>query len=191
MCVWAATFPDQNESSFFYACPHLFRSTSRFLRLCLHLVNLLHVFLCRSRSNRVEAWTRDVQFLLRQEPRPVAQLVGNMSTMRIMRKDWENIDKATNWIHQRAAPSHQPFALYVGLNLPHPYRTESMGPTAGGSTFRTSPYWLGKACSYFVHYFNVFVPLLLRYIVCFYINHSKMLSAYFTNTGVFRAHHCS
>ncbi|KAG8012128.1 Tetratricopeptide repeat protein 37, partial [Nibea albiflora] len=32
-------------------------------------------------SNRIEAWTRDVQFLLRQEGRPVTQLVGNMSTV--------------------------------------------------------------------------------------------------------------
>ncbi|XP_045892053.1 arylsulfatase K isoform X3 [Micropterus dolomieu] len=52
-------------------------------------------------SNRVEAWTRDVQFLLRQEGRPVTQLVGNMSTVRIMRKDWKNTDIATQWIHQR------------------------------------------------------------------------------------------
>lgn len=100
------------------------------------------------RSNRVEAWTRDVPFLLRQEGRPVTQLVGNMSTVRIMRKDWENTDKATQWLQQRAESSQQPFALYVGLNLPHPYKTESLGPTAGGSTFRTSPYWLEKAGCY-------------------------------------------
>ncbi|XP_062310082.1 arylsulfatase K-like [Osmerus eperlanus] len=68
-------------------------------------------------SNRVEA--QDVPFLLRQEGRPVTDLVGNISTDR-------------------------PFALYVGLNLPHPYQTQSLGPTAGGSTFRTSPYWLQK-----------------------------------------------
>lgn len=101
-------------------------------------------FVCVCHSNRVEAWTRDVQFLLRQEGRPVSQLVGNMSTVRIMEKDWKNTDKATQWIHQRAALSQQPFALYLGLNLPHPYKTESLGPTAGGSTFRTSPYWLTK-----------------------------------------------
>eukprot|EP00064_Thunnus_orientalis_P012482 superscaffoldBa00001920_g12517 len=97
-------------------------------------------------SNRVEAWTRDVQFLLRQEGRPVTQLVGNMSTKRIKKEDWGHTDMATQWIHERAASPHQPFALYLGLNLPHTYRTESLGPTAGGSTFLTSPYWLKKAC---------------------------------------------
>lgn len=101
-------------------------------------------------SNRVEAWTRDVQFLLRQEGRPVTQLVGNMSTVRIMRKDWENTDKATQWLQQRVQSSQKPFALYLGLNLPHPYKTESLGPTAGGSTFRTSPYWLEKAGCYLI-----------------------------------------
>lgn len=101
-------------------------------------------------SNRVEAWTRDVQFLLRQEGRPVAELVGNMSTVRVMGKDWDNTDKATRWLRQRAESSQQPFALYLGLNLPHPYKTESLGPTAGGSTFRTSPYWLEKARCYLV-----------------------------------------
>ncbi|KAM9811179.1 arylsulfatase K [Neosynchiropus ocellatus] len=93
-------------------------------------------------SNRVEAWTRDVPFLLSQEGRPVTQLVGNMSTVRIQTVDWRNTDSAVQWIQQRS--SRQPFALYLGLNLPHPYRTDSLGPTAGGSTFRTSPYWLTK-----------------------------------------------
>jgi len=27
---------------------------------------------------------------------------------------------------------------YFGINLPHPYRTSSAGPNAGGSTFKTS-----------------------------------------------------
>lgn len=101
--------------------------------------------MCVCVSNRVEAWTRDVRFLLRQEGRPVAQLVGNASTVRIMGKDWENVDEATRWLQQRAESSRRPFALYLGLNLPHPYKTESLGPTAGGSTFRTSPHWLEKA----------------------------------------------
>ncbi|XP_056147605.1 arylsulfatase K [Lampris incognitus] len=95
-------------------------------------------------SNRVEAWTRDVPFLLRQEGRPVVELVGNASTVRIMTKDWETTDRATQWIFNRAASPSQPFALYIGLNLPHTYRTDSLGPTAGGSTFRTSPHWLKK-----------------------------------------------
>lgn len=108
----------------------------------------VRVFVWDVRSNRVEAWTRGVPFLLRQEGRPVTQLVGNMSTTRIMGKDWENMAEAAEWIRQRAESSQQPFALYLGLNLPHPYKTESLGPTAGGSTFRTSPHWLAKAGCY-------------------------------------------
>lgn len=135
-------FPGLCESCFQLFALTFCLSTSQFLCLWLHLVG---VCVCLY-SNRVEAWTRDVQFLLRQEGRPVTQLVGNMSTVRIMNKDWKNTDKAAQWIHQRAASSHQPFALYLGLNLPHPYKTESLGPAAGGSTFLTSPYWLKKAC---------------------------------------------
>ncbi|XP_046871040.1 arylsulfatase K-like [Hypomesus transpacificus] len=65
----------------------------------------LHIKRSLSQSNRLEAWTRDVPFLLRQEGRPVTDLASN---------------------------------------LPHPYHTQSLGPTAGGSTFCTSPYWLQK-----------------------------------------------
>lgn len=96
-------------------------------------------------SNRVEAWTREVAFILRQEGRPVADLVGDRSTVRVMTKDWNTTDSAVQWIRQQATARSQPFALYLGLNLPHPYRTEGLDPTAGGSTFRTSPYWLDKA----------------------------------------------
>lgn len=145
------------------------------------------VCLCHSCSNRVEAWTRDVQFLLRQEGRPVTQLVGNMSTVRIMGKDWETTDKATQWIHRRAESSNQPFALYLGLELPHPYKTKSLGPTAGGSTFLTSPYWLQKACFFFALFLSVWTPLLHNYIT--YLNHSKI--SYLTHPGVFWAHRCS
>ncbi|KAL7836726.1 hypothetical protein AOLI_G00280100 [Acnodon oligacanthus] len=95
-------------------------------------------------SNRVEAWTREVPFLLRQEGRPVTDLVGDASTLRVMSKDWNNTDRAVQWIRKSATALTQPFVLYLGLNLPHPYRTEALGPTAGGSTFRTSPYWLKK-----------------------------------------------
>ncbi|XP_060740192.1 arylsulfatase K isoform X2 [Tachysurus vachellii] len=98
-------------------------------------------------SNRVEAWTREVAFLLRQEGRPVADLVGNRSTVRIMTKDWNTTDSAVQWIRQKAKALSQPFALYLGLNLPHPYCTKELGSTAGGSTFRTSPYWLKKVAT--------------------------------------------
>ncbi|XP_041793567.1 arylsulfatase K-like [Chelmon rostratus] len=134
-------------------------------------------------SNRVEAWTRDVHFLLRQEGRPVTQLVGNMSTVKIMRKDWENTDRAAQWIHQRAVSSHQPFALYLGLNLPHPYRTESLGPTAGGSTFLTSPYWLEKVSSELVT-IPKWLPMAAMHPVDYYSTFTKNCSGAFTEEEV-------
>lgn len=136
-------------------------------------------------SNRVEAWTRDVPFLLRQEGRPVTQLVGNMSTLRIMTKDWENTDKATQWIHQRAASSQQPFALYLGLNLPHPYRTESLGPTAGGSTFLTSPYWLKKVSSELITV-PKWLPMSAMHPVDYYSTFTKNCSSDFTEEEIKR-----
>ncbi|XP_040052547.1 arylsulfatase K isoform X1 [Gasterosteus aculeatus] len=136
-------------------------------------------------SNRVEAWTRDVQFLLRQEGRPVTQLVGNMSTVRIMRKDWENTDKATQWIHQRAASPHQPFALYLGLNLPHPYETESLGPNAGGSTFLTSPYWLTKVSTELISV-PKWLPTSAMHPVDYYSTSTKNCSGDFTEEEIKR-----
>lgn len=133
-------------------------------------------------SNRVEAWTRDVQFLLRQEGRPVAELVGNMSTVRVMGKDWDNTDKATRWLRQRAESSQQPFALYLGLNLPHPYKTESLGPTAGGSTFRTSPYWLEKArCYLVIASIQVFTWIQTKVFVLFFLHRCLPSTSLFLN----------
>ncbi|XP_053276717.1 arylsulfatase K [Pleuronectes platessa] len=134
-------------------------------------------------SNRVEAWTRDVHFLLRQEGRPVTQLVGNMSTVRIMRKDWKNTDKAAQWIHQTAAALHQPFALYLGLNLPHPYQTQSLGPTAGGSTFRSSPYWLKKVSSDLITV-PKWLPTAAMHPVDFYSTFTKNCTGVFTEDEV-------
>ncbi|XP_035234824.1 arylsulfatase K [Anguilla anguilla] len=134
-------------------------------------------------SNRVEAWTRDVPFLLRQEGRPVTDLTGNASTERVMTKDWKTTDIAVQWIRQTAASLRQPFALYLGLNLPHPYRTDSLGPTAGGSTFRTSPYWLKK-----VSHQNVSVPKWLHFSemhpVDYYSTYTKNCSGNFTEQEV-------
>uniref|UniRef100_A0AAQ5X0F5 Arylsulfatase K n=2 Tax=Amphiprion ocellaris TaxID=80972 RepID=A0AAQ5X0F5_AMPOC len=134
-------------------------------------------------SNRIEAWTRDVQFLLRQEGRPVPELVGNMSTVKIMRKDWQNTDEATRWIRQTAASSHQPFALYLGLNLPHPYKTESLGPIAGGSTFRTSPYWLKKVSSELITV-PKWLPMAAMHPVDYYSTVTKNCSGVFTEEEV-------
>ncbi|KAM3867572.1 arylsulfatase K [Diretmus argenteus] len=134
-------------------------------------------------SNRVEAWTRDVQFLLRQEGRPVTQLVGNMSTVRIMTKDWETTDRASQWIQRRAASGAQPFALYLGLNLPHTYRTESLGPTAGGSTFRTSAYWLKKVSSDLIS-IPKWLPMSAMHPVDYYSTFTKNCSGNFTEEDV-------
>ncbi|KAM7416517.1 hypothetical protein PAMA_018531 [Pampus argenteus] len=136
-------------------------------------------------SNRVEAWTRDVQFLLRQEGRPVTQLVGNMSTERIKKVDWKNTDMATRWIHQRAASPHQPFALYLGLNLPHTYKTESLGPTAGGSTFLTSPYWLKKISPDLISV-PKWLPMAAMHPVDYYSTFTKNCSGDFTEEEVKR-----
>ncbi|XP_061133713.1 arylsulfatase K [Syngnathus typhle] len=138
-----------------------------------------------SLSNRVEAWTRDVPFLLRQEGRPVTQLVGNVSTVRVNTVDWEKTDLASEWIHQKAASSHQPFALYLGLNLPHTYKTDSLGPTAGGSTFRSSPYWLKKVHSEFVSV-PTWLPLTATHPVDYYSIFTKNCSGDFTKEEVKR-----
>ncbi|ETE71797.1 Arylsulfatase K, partial [Ophiophagus hannah] len=97
-----------------------------------------------SLSNRVEAWTRNVDFLLQQEGRPVAKLIGNKTYIRVMQKDWKVTEEAANWIKNKATKLSQPFALYLGLNLPHPYPSPSSGENYGASTFLTSPYWLQK-----------------------------------------------
>lgn len=92
----------------------------------------------------MEAWTRDVPFLLRQEGRPTAKLIPKETEVRIMEKDWKNTDSAVNWLRKEAINYTQPFVLYLGLNLPHPYPSPSLGENFGASTFLTSPYWLKK-----------------------------------------------
>ncbi|TRY85696.1 hypothetical protein DNTS_013424, partial [Danionella cerebrum] len=150
-----------------------------------------------SLSNRVEAWTRNVPFLLTQEGRPVTDLVGDASTKRVMVKDWNTTDAAVQWIQNTASSLTEPFALYLGLNLPHPYQTESLGPTAGGSTFRTSPYWLTKASSLTLHRFlfkvsynQVSVPKWLRFEdmhpVDYYSTFTKNCSGPFTEEEIRR-----
>lgn len=95
-------------------------------------------------SNRVEAWTRDVAFLLRQEGRPVVNLIPDKNRRRVMAGDWQNTDRAIDWLRQEAVNSTKPFVLYLGLNLPHPYPSPSSGENFGSSTFQTSLYWLEK-----------------------------------------------
>ncbi|KAF6729324.1 Arylsulfatase K [Oryzias melastigma] len=118
-----------------------------------------------------------------QEGRPVSQLVGNMSTVKIMKKDWQNTDQASLWIRQRAAFSNQPFALYLGLNLPHPYKTESLGPSAGGSTFRSSPYWLSKVSHELVSV-PKWLPMAAMHPVDYYSTFTKNCSGDFTEEEI-------
>uniref|UniRef100_A0A6Q2X6E0 Arylsulfatase K n=1 Tax=Esox lucius TaxID=8010 RepID=A0A6Q2X6E0_ESOLU len=134
-------------------------------------------------SNRVEAWTRDVPFLLRQEGRPVTDLVGDESAMRVMTKDWNTTDTATQWIHRMAASLSEPFALYLGLNLPHPYVTDSLGPNAGGSTFRTSPYWLKKVMPELIS-IPKWLPFSNMHPVDYYSTFTKNCSGNFTEEEV-------
>ncbi|XP_030647498.1 arylsulfatase K [Chanos chanos] len=134
-------------------------------------------------SNRVEAWTRDVPFLLRQEGRPMTDLVGNTSTVRVMTKDWNTTDHAVRWIRRSAVSLSQPFALYLGLNLPHPYVAESLGPNAGGSVFRTSPYWLKKV-SYGQISLPKWLPFSEMHPVDYYSTFTKNCSDSFTEEEI-------
>ncbi|XP_063820103.1 arylsulfatase K isoform X1 [Pseudophryne corroboree] len=136
-----------------------------------------------SLSNRVEAWTRDVPFLLRQEGRPLANLTANKTQVCIMQEDWKNADLATSWLRQQARNSSQPFFLYLGLNLPHPYPTECMGENFGSSTFLTSPYWLQR-----VSYKNVTIPVWLplksMHPVDYYSSYTKNCTGHFTDQEI-------
>ncbi|KAM3940698.1 arylsulfatase K [Leptodactylus fuscus] len=136
-----------------------------------------------SLSNRVEAWTRDVPFLLRQEGRPVASLIANKTQTRIMLEDWKNADLATSWLKKQAANSSQPFFLYLGLNLPHPYPSVNMGENFGASTFRTSPYWLQR-----VSYKDVniprWLPIKAMHPVDYYSSYTKNCTGNFTKQEI-------
>lgn len=114
---------------------------SQFLKLLKYLT--VDLSFCPL-SNRVEAWTRDVAFLLRQEGRPMVNLVPKKAKVRVMEGDWKNTDRAVNWLRKEAINYTQPFVLYLGLNLPHPYPSPSSGENFGSSTFHTSLYWLKK-----------------------------------------------
>lgn len=61
------------------------------------------------------------------------------------------VAKVKNFI--KRASKTLPWLAYFGINLPHPYRTSSSGPNAGGSTFKTSPYYLKK-----VDKSKIFIP---------------------------------
>ncbi|XP_037759182.1 arylsulfatase K isoform X2 [Chelonia mydas] len=134
-------------------------------------------------SNRVEAWTRDVDFLLRQEGRPMVNLTGNKTFMRVMEEDWQNTDKATSWIRKEATSFNQPFVLYLGLNLPHPYPSPSTGENFGSSTFLTSPYWLEKV-TYEAIKIPKWPPLSDMHPVDYYSSYTKNCTGQFTRKEI-------
>ncbi|XP_053557473.1 arylsulfatase K isoform X2 [Bombina bombina] len=136
-----------------------------------------------SLSNRVEAWTRDVPFLLRQEGRPVANITGNKTKTRVMEQDWQNTDIAANWIRNEAKNLSNPFFLYLGLNLPHPYPSKNMGENFGSSTFLTSPYWLQKV-SYGQIKIPTWLPLQCMHPVDYYSSYTKNCTGHFTEQEI-------
>ncbi|XP_028660595.1 arylsulfatase K [Erpetoichthys calabaricus] len=136
-----------------------------------------------SLSNRVEAWTREVKFLIRQEGRPTVNLTGDASTVRVMKEDWNTTEKAAQWIRTTASILSDPFSLYIGVNLPHPYKTTNLGENAGSSTFQTSPFWLNK-----ISVQNITVPKWLPFSkmhqVDYYSTYTKNCTAHFSDKEI-------
>ncbi|XP_038621844.1 arylsulfatase K [Tachyglossus aculeatus] len=130
-------------------------------------------------SNRVEAWTRDVHFLLHQEGRPMINLIPNKTKARVMEEDWQNTDRAANWLRKEAANFTQPFVLYLGLNLPHPYPSPSTGENFGSSTFQTSPYWLDRV-PYETIKIPKWLPLSEMHPVDYYSSYTKNCTGHFS-----------
>ncbi|XP_042310784.1 arylsulfatase K isoform X3 [Sceloporus undulatus] len=143
-----------------------------------------------SLSNRVEAWTRTVDFLLQQEGRPVAKRIGNKTYVRVMQKDWTTTDEAATWIRKKAVNLTQPFVLYLGLNLPHPYPSPSSGENHGSSTFLTSPYWLQRVI-YEAIRIPKWSPFSEMHPVDYYSSYTKNCTGTFTEQEIrdIRAHY--
>ena len=135
-------------------------------------------------SNRVEAWTRAVNFTLRQEGRPTTVLVNNSSQIKVS-GDWNLVDRATSWLKNNATHiKDKPFLLYVGLNLPHPYGTNE-GENSGASTFRTSPYWLRSVDSNRVN-IPTWIDLDKFHPVDYYESAVKNCTSSFTKDEIFK-----
>ncbi|XP_052015713.1 arylsulfatase K isoform X1 [Apodemus sylvaticus] len=134
-----------------------------------------------SLSNRVEAWTREVAFLLRQEGRPSVNLIPDKNRRRVMAKDWQNTDKATDWLRQ--VNHTKPFVLYLGLNLPHPYPSPSSGENFGASTFQTSLYWLEKV-DYDAIKIPKWLPLPQMHPVDYYSSYTKNCTGKFSENEI-------
>ncbi|XP_068941242.1 arylsulfatase K isoform X3 [Petaurus breviceps papuanus] len=147
---------------------------------CIYKLSNLLPITC---SNRVEAWTRDVDFLLHQEGRPMVNLIPDKTKARIMEEDWQNTDKATSWLRKEAINITQPFVLYLGLNLPHPYPSPYTGENFGSSTFQTSPYWLKKVF-YEAIKIPKWSPLSEMHPVDYYSSYTKNCTGQFTKKEI-------
>nr|XP_060617780.1 arylsulfatase K [Anolis sagrei ordinatus] len=143
-----------------------------------------------SLSNRVEAWTRTVDLLLKQEGRPVAKLINNKTHVRVMEKDWATTDEAATWIKNKGVNLTQPFVLYLGLNLPHPYPSPSSGEDYGASTFLTSTYWLHRV-KYEAIKIPKWSPFSEMHPVDYYSSYTKNCTGTFTEKEIrsIRAHY--
>uniref|UniRef100_A0AAF6Z7A0 Arylsulfatase family member K n=1 Tax=Bos taurus TaxID=9913 RepID=A0AAF6Z7A0_BOVIN len=71
-------------------------------------------------SNRVEAWTRDVAFLLRQEGRPMVNLAPKKTKVRVMQVDWKNTDRAVNWLRKEVSYDAIKIPKWSPLSEMHP-----------------------------------------------------------------------
>ncbi|KAM5298197.1 arylsulfatase K [Ctenodactylus gundi] len=134
-------------------------------------------------SNRVEAWTRDVAFLLRQEGRPMVNLIPNKKKVRVRKEDWKNVDKAVNWLKTEGINHTKPFVLYLGLRLPHPYPSPSAGENYGSSTFLTSLYWLTKV-SHDIINIPKWLPLSEMHPIDYYSSYTKNCTGKFSDKEI-------
>ena len=90
-----------------------------------------------------------------------------------------------DWIQANASTSKKPILLYIGFTLPHPYNTPSSGEAAGGSTFKTSPYWLKKVNQSAITR-PKWVPLDQMHPVDYYETATKNCTSEFTDDEIHR-----
>ena len=96
----------------------------------------------RGTEGKIEVF---VIYLLVKCIQPVAKTVGNSTTKRVgYPADWQNVRSIKKFLSQQKNDQTDPFLLYFGIYLPHPYQTPSAGINAGASTYKSSPYYLSK-----------------------------------------------
>ncbi|KAK2499847.1 hypothetical protein MC885_007540 [Smutsia gigantea] len=113
----------------------------------------------------------------------MVNLIPKKTKIRVMERDWENTDRAVNWLRKEAVNYTQPFVLYLGLNLPHPYPSPSSGENFGSSTFHTSLYWLKKV-SYDAIKIPKWLPLSEMHPTDYYSSYTKNCTEKFTEKEI-------